>query len=57
MRGFSIYSALDSLYIPTTWKASMTVSTSPVASMVSTLPEADNIRLKPTNPVTPPEVL
>lgn len=57
MRGFSIYSALDSLYIPTTWKASMTVSTSPVASMVSTLPEADNIRLKLTNPVTPPKVL
>lgn len=54
MRGFSIYSALDSLYMPTTWNASMIVSTSPVASIESIVPDADSIKLKPDMRDTPP---
>lgn len=54
-RGAFIYSALDSLYMPTTWNASIIVSTSPVASIESIVPDADNIKLKPDIRDTPPE--
>ena len=40
--------------MPTTWNASIIVSTSPVASIKSILPDADNIKLKPDMRDTPP---
>ena len=41
--------------MPTTWNASIIVSTSPVASIESIVPDADNIKLKLDIRDTPPE--